>query len=44
MDTIEPTGTSLLEHPQAQVLLADAEVTAGQVRGSPRRLEKFLER
>ena len=44
MDTIEPTGTSLLEHPQAQVLLADAEVTAGQVRGSHRRLEKFLER
>lgn len=44
MDTIEETGTSLLEHPQAQVLLADAEVTAGQVRGSHRRLEKFLER
>jgi SRSO17 transposase len=44
MDTIEPTGTSLLEHPQAQVLWAEAEVTAGQVRGSHRRREKFLER
>jgi SRSO17 transposase len=44
MDTIEPTGRSLLEHPQAQSLWADAEVTAGQVRGCRRRLESFLER
>jgi SRSO17 transposase len=44
MDTIEATGMSLLEHPQAQLLLADAQVTAGQVRGSRRRLESFLER
>jgi SRSO17 transposase len=44
MDTIEETGMSLLEHPQAQVLLADAEVTAGQVQGCRRRLERFLER
>ncbi|MDO8945022.1 MAG: IS701 family transposase, partial [Desulfobacterales bacterium] len=44
MDTIEETGMSLLEHPQAQSLLADAEVTASQVQGCRRRLEKFLER
>jgi len=44
MDTIEETGMSLLEHPQARVLLADAEVTAGQVQGCRRRLERFLER
>ena len=44
MDTLEETRMSLLEHPQAQVLLADAEVTAGQVQGCRRRLEKFLER
>jgi hypothetical protein len=44
MDTIERTGMSLLEHPQAQRLLADAQVTAGQVRGCRRRLEKFMER
>jgi len=37
MDTIEETGVSLLEHPQAQVLLADAEVTAGQVQGCRQR-------
>ena len=44
MDTIEQTGMSLLEDPQAQWLLADAQVTAGQVRGSRRRLGRFLER
>ena len=44
MDTMEPAGMSLLEHPQALSLLADAQVTAGQVRGSRRRLESFLER
>ena len=44
MDTIEETGMSLLEDPQAQALLAEAQVTAGQVRGSRRRLESFLER
>jgi len=44
MDTIEQTGMSLLEHPQAQSLLADAQVTAGQVQGCRRRLESFLER
>ena len=44
MDTIEETGISLLEHPQAQALLADAEVTADQVQGCRRRLGRFLER
>ena len=44
MDTIEETGMSLLEHPQAQTLLADAQVTAGQVHGCRRRLGSFLER
>jgi len=44
MDTIEETGMSLLEHSQARSLLADAEVTAAQVQGCRRRLERFLER
>jgi SRSO17 transposase len=44
MDTIEETGMSLLEDPQAHALLADAEVTAGQVQGCRRRLGRFLER
>jgi SRSO17 transposase len=35
---------SLLEHPTAQALLADAEVTAGAVAGCGRRLERFLHR
>ena len=35
---------SLLEHPQAQALLADAEVTAQDVRGCRDRLGKFLKR
>jgi SRSO17 transposase len=35
---------SLLEHPTAQALLADAEVSAVDVRGCGRRLERFLER
>ena len=44
MDTTQATGTSLLEHPQAQSLLADAKVTAGQVQGCRQRLEHFLQR
>src|SRR3990172_13346222 len=44
MDTIEETGMSLLEHPQAQSLLADAQVTAGPGPGCRQRLERFLER
>jgi SRSO17 transposase len=35
---------SLLEHPTAQALLADAEVSAADVRGCRRRLERFLSR
>jgi len=35
---------SLLEHPKAQALLADAEVTAAVVRGCHQRLEHFLGR
>ena len=35
---------SLLEHPQAQALLAEAEVTAGAVRGCKERLTRFLQR
>ena len=35
---------SLLEHPTAQALLADAEVSATSVRGCGHRLERFLQR
>ena len=35
---------SLLDHPKAQALLAEAEVTAAQVRGCQKRLEQFLVR
>lgn len=35
---------SLLEHPTAQVLLADAEISAADVTGCHRRLEHFLQR
>jgi SRSO17 transposase len=35
---------SLLEHPIAQALLADAEVSASDVRGCRQRLERFLRR
>ena len=35
---------SLLEHPTAQALLADAEVSAAAVRSCGRRLERFLQR
>lgn len=44
MDTLEETDRSLLEHPQAHVLLEDAQVTAGQVQGCRRRLERFMGR
>src|ERR1051326_2249519 len=36
--------TSLLERPEAQALLADAEVSAAHVRGCRGRLRRFLER
>lgn len=35
---------SLLEHPKAQALLADAQVSAAAVRGCRQRLSRFLER
>ena len=35
---------SLLEHPDAQALLADCEVSAAGVRGCGQRLERFLHR
>src|SRR5947207_1223089 len=35
---------SLLEHPTAQALLADADVSAADVRGCSQRLERFLQR
>jgi SRSO17 transposase len=35
---------SLLEHPTAQALLADAEISAASVRGCRHRLERFLQR
>ena len=44
MDTLEETGRSLLEHPEAQLLWADAGVTAAQVQGFRRRLGSFWER
>src|SRR5262245_13248442 len=36
--------TSLLERPEAQALLADAEVSAADVRGCRGRLRRFLQR
>ena len=44
MDTTQAARTSLLEDPQAQALLADAVVTAGQVQGCRQRLEHFSKR
>ena len=35
---------SLLEHPTAQTLLADAEISAASLRGCSHRLERFLQR
>jgi SRSO17 transposase len=35
---------SLLEHPRAQALLADAEISAASVRGCSQRLQRFLQR
>jgi SRSO17 transposase len=35
---------SLLEHPQAQALLEDAEVSAENVRGCQERLSRFMQR
>jgi SRSO17 transposase len=38
------SDTCLLEHPEAQALLADAEVSAADVRGCRGRLRRFLQR
>jgi SRSO17 transposase len=35
---------SILEHPTAQALLADAEISAASVRGCRHRLQRFLQR
>src|SRR5947207_1486424 len=42
--TTEVTRMSLLEHPTAQALLADADVSPTAVAGCRRRLESFLQR
>jgi len=44
MNTFEETGTSILEHPQAQALLEDAIVSPDSVRGCAHRLTRFLQR
>jgi SRSO17 transposase len=44
MDTLEAARTSLLEQPEARILLADARVGSGQVEGCKRRLDGFLKR
>src|SRR5262245_855596 len=42
--TLGETRMSLLEHPTARALLADAEVSAAAVTGSRHRLRAFLQR
>jgi SRSO17 transposase len=44
MDTIRATGTSLLEAPEAQALLADARLWPRQVEGCRQRLGQFVGR
>jgi SRSO17 transposase len=44
MDKHKATGTSLLDKPEARVLLADAKVTRGQVAGCAQRLDQFIKR
>jgi len=44
MDAIQTTGMSILDHPQAEILLADARLTPASVRGCQDRLEGFLSR
>jgi hypothetical protein len=43
MDTCQETRTSILEHPEALVLLENTTVTATVVRDCERRLARFLE-
>lgn len=44
METYEQAGMSILDHPQAQLLLEDAVVTADTVRGCQGRLTRFMQR
>jgi len=44
METLESARTSLLDEPEAKVLLAEARVTPRQVAGCGQRLEDFLKR
>lgn len=44
MEAYEATGTSILEHPQAQALLEQATLSAAAVRGCEVRLTRFMQR
>lgn len=44
MEAYQETGTSILEHPQAQALLEQATLSAAAVRGCQGRLTGFLQR
>jgi SRSO17 transposase len=44
MEADQETGTSILEHPQAQILLDDATLSTSAVRGCQGRLTRFLQR
>ena len=44
MEAFEETGTSILDHPEAQILLDDAVLTPAAVRGCEHRLTRFVAR
>jgi len=44
MEAYEATGTSILEHPEAQLLLEEATLSGAAVRGCKDRLTRFMER
>jgi SRSO17 transposase len=44
MEAYEATGTSILDHPQAQALLEQATLSAPAVRGCANRLTQFVQR
>jgi SRSO17 transposase len=44
MEAFEETGTSILDHPEAQALLDDAMLTPAAVRGCEHRLTQFVAR
>jgi SRSO17 transposase len=44
MEAFEETGTSILDHPEAQALLDDAVLSPAAVRGCERRLTEFVAR